>query len=372
MNRGNLRTLLFLAIGALMTGLIVAAYLTGFSKDLEHQTVDARFSLRGTEKAPTDLVFVDIDQRTFQVVDRQWPFPRAFHARVVDRLRKDGATVSGLDMQFTEQSDLGPEDDNALILSCRAARRCLIADTEPSPKGESNTFGGREGIKFARAHIGDGRFPQDRTGVVRQMGYDLASKLPTFAIVATEIADGRKISRSSLGGDRAWIDYYGETGTIRTVPYYKVCNCAKGAKVQQAAPGIFKNAIVVVGSSTSVLQDVHPTSIDHQMAGPEIQMNAIGTARRDFPLHDSPKWFDLLMIVLLGALAPLCGIRLKLWALAVAGVAGVAYAVGTQLAFNGGQVISFIYPMAALVLSSAGSLAVHYVTEAYERERVRG
>jgi adenylate cyclase len=73
----------------------------------------------------------------------------------------------------------------------------------------------------------------------------------------------------------------------------------------------------------------------------------------------------------MGAIAPLLGIRLKLWALAVAAAAGVLYTIGTQVAFNSGEVLSFIYPMAALVLSSAGSLAVHYVTEAYERARVR-
>jgi adenylate cyclase len=50
----------------------------------------------------------------------------------------------------------------------------------------------------------------------------------------------------------------------------------------------------------------------------------------------------------------------------------VLYVVGTQIAFNHGEVLTFIYPMGALVLSSAGSLGVHYVTEAYERERVRG
>jgi adenylate cyclase len=45
--------------------------------------------------------------------------------------------------------------------------------------------------------------------------------------------------------------------------------------------------------------------------------------------------------------------------------------VVVQLAFNSGTVLSFTYPIGALLLSSVGSLAVHYVTEAFERQRVR-
>lgn len=373
MSRNRLRNLLFLSVGLLMTGLVVAAYLTGFSGDLESQSVDARFGIRGTQKPPKDLVVVDIDDKTFHDLQRRWPFPRAFHAGAVERLSKDGAKVIGLDIQFTEPSELGPEDDNALIEACRASRACVIADTEPGPKGESLTMGGPEGYGYARAKIGDGRFPQDRSGVHRRMAYTLESTLPTFAIIAAQKATGDTIKRSDLGGDRAWIDYYGPANTIRHVSYSEVCDCGKArGKVRQVQAGFFKDKVAVIGSSSSVLQDIHPTSTDHQMGGPEIQANAIGTAREGFPLQDSPKWFDVLMIVLLGALAPLCGIRMKLWALAVAGVAGVLYTIGTQLAFDNGEVISFVYPVAGLVLSSAGSLAVHYVTEAYERERVRG
>jgi adenylate cyclase len=52
-------------------------------------------------------------------------------------------------------------------------------------------------------------------------------------------------------------------------------------------------------------------------------------------------------------------------------VAGVLFAVAVQLAFNGGTIVSFLYPLGALVLSTVGALAVHYVTTAFERERVR-
>ena len=42
-----------------------------------------------------------------------------------------------------------------------------------------------------------------------------------------------------------------------------------------------------------------------------------------------------------------------------------------QLAFNHGRIVSFVYPLTALALSTVGSLAVQIVMTAFEREQVR-
>jgi adenylate cyclase len=49
----------------------------------------------------------------------------------------------------------------------------------------------------------------------------------------------------------------------------------------------------------------------------------------------------------------------------------VAYLVSTQLAFERGWVLSFSYPLAALVVSSVGTIGAHYSVAAFEREHVR-
>jgi len=76
--------------------------------------------------------------------------------------------------------------------------------------------------------------------------------------------------------------------------------------------------------------------------------------------------------VLMGLVAPVASLRLSaLKALPLALGLGLAYAVVAQLAFNGGTILPFVYPLAALALSAVGALAVYYVTEAFERERTR-
>jgi adenylate cyclase len=77
------------------------------------------------------------------------------------------------------------------------------------------------------------------------------------------------------------------------------------------------------------------------------------------------------LIVLLGLLTPALSIRFSaLVAGAGALAAGALFTVATQLAFDRGLVLSFFYPVAALVLSSVAALAMHLMFTAFERERV--
>jgi adenylate cyclase len=108
------------------------------------------------------------------------------------------------------------------------------------------------------------------------------------------------------------------------------------------------------------------------MAGPEIQANAIETVLRGLPLRSGPSWLNLLVICVLGLVPSLLGIRFSaLWTIASAVVLGGAYAVGTQYEFNHGMIIAFVYPVGALAISTVGSLGVHYVFAAFERQRTR-
>ncbi|HEX2346001.1 MAG TPA: adenylate/guanylate cyclase domain-containing protein, partial [Gaiellaceae bacterium] len=111
---------------------------------------------------------------------------------------------------------------------------------------------------------------------------------------------------------------------------------------------------------------------DDLMPGPEIQANAIATILDGLPLQKAPDWLNVVLILLLGLLPALTGIRLSLrGTLVLAVLAAVAFLVATQLAFNAGLVISFVYPFGALLVSSVGSIGAHYLLAAFERERVR-
>lgn len=384
--RKRLRTLLFLGVGLLMTALVVAFYLLPTwdpveetfksTADLERTSIDARFAIRGDRPPPDDLVIVGIDDVTFQDLQRRWPFPRAYHARVIERLTRDGAKVIIYDVQFTEPSELGPEDDNALILACRAARNCVLSATEANVQGQTAVFGGPDGQEFARATTGMGNFVNDPDGVKRKVEHTV-QKVPTLPVAAYERLTGKTLDKSTVGGRNAYVDWFYPSGQIDRVSFSQLCEgCGRTSQgkrknVKQAPAGYFKDKVVIVGPIAPTLQDIHATPTNEVMPGAELQANAFQTVREGFPLQDSPAWLDIALIVLLGAIAPIASIRLRLWGIGLAVAAGLVYALVNQLVFNAGTILSFTYPIGALVLSSVGSLGVHYVTEAFERERVR-
>jgi adenylate cyclase len=119
---------------------------------------------------------------------------------------------------------------------------------------------------------------------------------------------------------------------------------------------------------------VHATSTSGSdlMAGLEVQANEISTALRGFPLKGAPGYLDVLLIVLLGLIAPVLSLRrTPLVALTTSLAAGGLFAVATQLAFNHGLILAFVAPLTSLALSSVGALGTHYLLETFERQRVR-
>ena len=366
--RTRLQVALFLGVGLAATGLGLVAYGTNIFCELELDTVDARFSIRGTQTAPPQIEVVAIDDITFSDFNSneenvRYPFPRKYFAKVIDRLSEDGAKVIAYDVQFTEQTDAA--NDNALVEAVAKAGNVVLATTEVDSLGRTNVFGGDEIVREVGARVGNGNFPLDPGGVIRRVAYDI-DDLKSFSLVTAERATGKTITRAAFGkSESTWIDYAGQADTIRPFSFSYVY-------YDKVPAGAFRDKIVVVGPSAVSLQDLHPTSTGNAMSGAEIQANAIATALNGFPISSVAPVVTLVLIVLLGLLAPLVSLRLSLlWTLVVALGAAALYLLATQLAFQEGIVLSFVYPFGTLLVASVGSLAAHYLLAAFERERVR-
>jgi adenylate cyclase len=144
----------------------------------------------------------------------------------------------------------------------------------------------------------------------------------------------------------------------------------------QIPSSAFRGKVVVVGASASVLQqvaDIHATSTGAHMPGPEIQANAIETAIKSFPLRGIGTLWDVVLIVCLGFVVPLASLRTRpLFALSTGVLFAAIFIPGVLIvAFRSGRIASFVYPLAALILATFGSIAVHYIVTAFEKERVR-
>ena len=78
------RTALTIAVGLLAAGIALVVGATGLLDDLELQTVDKRFDIRGTQPPPKGVVVVGIDDQSLADIGLRTPYPRSLHAKVID------------------------------------------------------------------------------------------------------------------------------------------------------------------------------------------------------------------------------------------------------------------------------------------------
>jgi adenylate cyclase len=373
--------LLLGVVAVLAVAIGLAGYGTDLFKSVELSTVDSRFSVRGDEKPPSDLVVVGVDSATQVELNERWPFPRNYHARVIDRLKADGAKIIAVDIAFSQSSDQRPRPcgfvgapfppDDCALLKASAAAGNLVYSAVDVGKKQSIPFVGQTAVpadlKQLGSRAGYTGIVDDVDGSARRYLYEF-NGLKSFAVTVVERETGKPVPKSLFAedGSTAWIDFAGGPRTIPTVPYWKVYE-------GKTPPGFFRGKTVVVGATDPVLKDaVHTsTSGDTVMPGPELQAHAIATVRAGVPLRGASDGLNVLLVVLLGLVTPLASLRLRLWGLLVALVAAAVFLVVAQLAFNGGTIIAFVYPLIALIVGAVGSLVVQYFTETRERQRTK-
>jgi CHASE2 domain-containing sensor protein len=352
-----------LLVAVFAASVAMAASVTGLWTRLEHDTVAVRFQLRHT-KAPTNIVVVAIDDVTFDAIPK-WPFPRSLHGKTIDSLRRAGAKEIVYDVQFTEPTT--PKEDNALYAAVARARNVVLATTETNMQGGTKVLGGDANLRLAHAEAAASNLPTDDGGTIHRFTHDWGG-LDSMGVVAARRLTGTAPPRSVFETGGAWIDYRGPPGTFKTLHFSDV---AEG-KFDAAA---VRGKIVVVGASSQTLQDVHatPTAGHDLMSGPEVQANTIWTALHGLPLRSAPRWLDMLVILLLAGLPTLSSLVMRPLAAALtAPVAGAAFAVGAQVAFNKGIVVSVTYPITALGLGTFGMIVTSYLSERRERFVVSG
>ncbi len=361
-HRQRRKAIALLAVAAIAAGIGVLAFATHLLRRTELQTIDARFSIRGPRRAPSNIVFVAIDPATFQQMRMNFPFPRRDDAKVIDNLRRAGARTIALDIDFSHETD--EADDLALYEAVnRAHGKTVLAATEVGAHGYTEVLGGPQNLQAAGARAAEDHFTVDTDGTVRRFVGSYHS-LGSIPVVAWEAFTGHRVSASRFRDGPQPIDFVGPTEAFKAISYSKVLS-------NEFPRGAFTGKLVIVGSSAPLLQDLHATPVSRIMPGPEIWANATATLLEGVPLTNAPGWLSVALIILLGIAIPLGSTRVRQWRslLDAVGLA-IVFTIGTQVAFDNGWILSFVYPLLALALGTLGTLAVLYVGETIERARV--
>jgi len=81
--------------------------------------------MRGTKEISDDIVIVEIGDDTFNTLNERWPFPRNYHAHLIENLEKAGAKQIIFDIEFTEKTN--PISDELLARTTGKYNNIILA-----------------------------------------------------------------------------------------------------------------------------------------------------------------------------------------------------------------------------------------------------
>ena len=94
---------------------------------LENHALDLCYRLRPYSSPPPEMLIVGIDEHSFQELKTAWPWPRSFHAKIVNKLKAAGARLIVFDILFAEPSN--PENDQLFTDAMKEAGNVILATT---------------------------------------------------------------------------------------------------------------------------------------------------------------------------------------------------------------------------------------------------
>jgi CHASE2 domain-containing sensor protein len=353
------RVLSLLAVGLLAATAAIAIHATGVLNGLQRDSVDARFSLRGRQHSPADVVVVGIDNDSLGQLPR-YPFPRQLDARVLENLHAAGARLIVYDISFDRPTTLAA--DNALFEAAQRAAPVVFATSLISPSGATQVLGGNANLTAIGDQAAAADLLADPDGVLRHTLAEV-NGLPSIAAAVKRRLTGHNADPTQLRG--GWIDFPGPPGTVRGLSFIQVLR-------DRFTRAQVRGRVVVIGATAAVLQDMHTTAAGSPMSGPEVQADAISTVLAGFPLRSPAGFITVLLIVALALLVPLTGTRLGTLSTCLAGLVLVgAWSLATQLAFDSGAVLDYGDPLAALALSTGGTALLGIWSDGRERQHLR-
>ncbi|HKR37180.1 MAG TPA: EAL domain-containing protein [Steroidobacteraceae bacterium] len=278
--------LVALTILALTLSLRAAGLLAPF----EHRAADARSRLLQREVA-SDIVLVGIDARSLADL-RQWPWPRRYHARLLETIAAAEPRRVFIDVDFSAHTNA---EDDALLESAVAgfepSQLVLPAFFQPDA-GASGKLIYTTPLERLRgaATLGGVNFRQDDDGLIRFMATHWAFG-DTSLLSAVALLAGPDVAASG----EVPIDYSISPSSFTYLSYVDVL-------AGRVDPAAFRDRTVMIGPTALELTDIKAVPVYQALPGVVVQALA-AQSLREGALHTTPWWLNLLALAALTALA---------------------------------------------------------------------
>jgi|GEM_PF-522607 len=366
-------------IRTILEGLLVAGVVTlilvfsGFEK-IEGWILNTQFSLRGEIPPKSPIVIVSIDEDSFDELELQWPWPRSIHAQFLHILQQGHPAIIGFDVLFTEPSQLGLEDDEALGQAVRHAGNVVLgaalSQVERDFFFKENLNPPIPIIRKHSAGYGPVNLPLDDDAFVRraQPNFTFQNKsTPSFDGLIFQKAKNAGLTEAILPEGPFFINFRGGPRTFRTIPFHRVIN-------GEISPETFRNKIVLIGATSPLLHDVYatPFATNGNMPGVELHANVLETMLQGIPIQRVSRPMLLLLTFAMGIagmwlahhFSPISG-------LFVVGCLMCATLVASYLGLTYLHLwLDFVPLPATLFLAYATATVESYVKERREKQRL--
>lgn len=351
--------------------------------------------------APSDFVFLGIDQSTLQLppltaeeiasnrafqlmTEKPFPWSREVWALLVDRLFAAGGRLVVFDMIFSPPNDgdqafhaaldryhdkvvLGANFDMANAAQAVTPNNTLI----PPPQLQDNRVGF---VNFWADPI-DGKI---RAVTYRVTDRQLAGLPPDSSEQIYQSLSARALAKIGHANDVP-NDFHGHMirftspDAFAPRPLYEVFD-PKFWHANYADGAFFKDKIIIVGSSAQVMHDVFDTPMSPTTSGPALHLQAMAAAINHEFLRPTPAKTGLALVGAAGLAAWLlvAFLRRPLLCLGTLVLITAAYLGVARLCYDGTGLLLLTVPvLSALVLSGLFSLGFEYALERVEKLRTR-
>ncbi len=354
-----------------------------------------------------EVVIIAIDDETFSALDRTWPFPREFHARLIENLNRAGVRQIIFDIEFTERSNSVSDS----ILAATAAQyknvifagKILRSADHPDhvQKLTPITPIMEKGIPWGIVNV-----PYGTDNIIRRYNcYDYFDQDRVYPLGIVSLgtyryphADWHRHVREENGKllvadkaiplasrNQAIINFYGPNNTFLRVPYSQVLDDERmdmpgyfGVELNEfydlMDSGVLEGKTVLIGATVAELHDYFRTPFSYELtAGVEIHANFIEMVRQGDYLFNINFLFHLLIELILALLIWSLFSRIKpQYAAPLTLIVILIYSLVTYLAFSRGNLlIPTVQTIVLIILIYVGSLIYHYIGSQKEKRFIR-
>lgn len=389
-------------------------FLTPIWEHVELKAYDNLFLLSGSRPVSNDIVIVEIDQNTYDSIESaSYPYPRDYHAHLVDNLFAAGACMVLFDIQFDVERD--PQQDAALMNVCAAHKADLVlaGKVEIDQRGShtmERIIPPMKPLLWSGAPWGVVNIRNDGDGFVRR--YTLFQRYSgqeyySLGVVAMALLHNppdslqKAIShnprsltvRDSLGNvvlrlpkdgfNTSLIHYFGPAKTFTRIPYYQVLDDS-GFDISDFDLDAYENyilpenavkdKIVLIGSTLEEDHDYFSTPFYSElMPGVEIHANFLEMCLKGDWLRRFSFWWMLVieLALLLAAYAVFSRVRPSITIIVTVAFA-VVWALLTWWLFAHRSLVLPLFeaPLLMGVLYLI-TLIMHYVRTFREKKQIR-